>query len=132
MDASEFYDRIPLGDTINAGLGGGDSAWLFNNSILNLGSKEEAAATVTIPEAGTWHLFVRSRGVPGSGFRVSINGRAGQSVYGDGPLTLKSGETFELPKGPVEIRLTGIDVRAALNVIVLSKNANFTEADSGR
>ena len=69
VDASEFYHEIPAGDNIGGGTGN-NAEWLFNNSILNLGSKEDAVAKITVREPGTYRLFVRAQGSAGSGFRV--------------------------------------------------------------
>ena len=51
VDASEFYHEIPAGDNIGGGAGN-TAGWLFNNSILNLGAKEDAVAKITVREAG--------------------------------------------------------------------------------
>ena len=50
VDASEFYDQIPAGDNI----GGGVRQWrappgMFNNSVIDLVSKEDAVAQVDCP-----------------------------------------------------------------------------------
>ncbi|MGH9720695.1 MAG: hypothetical protein ACRD8O_10820 [Bryobacteraceae bacterium] len=127
VDASEFFHQIPRGDTIGGRLPG--DVWLFNNSAINLVSTEDAVATVAIPEAGNYHLLVRSQGASGSSFKVAIGGKASEATFGDGPLAFKNGGSFELKRGAVEIRLTAIKPRPSLNVIVLSKNANFAEKD---
>ena len=127
VDASEFYHRIPAGDTIGAGFG--NTAWLFNNSALNLQSKEDAVARIAVPEAGAYRLFVRSMGTETSSFQVSVDGRRSKSTFGTGPLAWKGAETFSLKKGAAEIRLTAINPRPTLNVIVLSKNLGFDEKD---
>ena len=75
VDASEFYDQIPAGDTIGGGFGNASTAWLFNNSVIDLVSKEDAVAKATIPEAGAYRLFVRSQGTATSGFKVSVDGQ---------------------------------------------------------
>jgi hypothetical protein len=142
VDASEFYHQIPTGDTIgggfsggfsgNPGGGSGDAAWLSNNSALNLQSKEDAVAKIAVPEAGAYRLFVRGMGSAASSFQVSVDGKRSQSTFGNGPLTglltWTGAETFQLKKGAIEIRLTSINPRLTLNVIVLSKNANLEES----
>jgi len=130
VDASEFYDAIPEGDNMGGG-GPGNSApgWLFNNSVLTLGSAEDAVAKVAVPEAGSYRLFVRAQGAAGAGFRVNVGGTLAESVFGTGPMAWTPSSTFELHKGTLEIRLTNIHPRATLNVIVLSRNPDFTEED---
>ena len=129
MDASEFYHQIPAGDTIGGGFGNAGTAWLFNNAVIDLASKEDAVAKATIPEAGAYRLFVRSQGTAASGFKVSVDGQTGADVFGNGPLAWKGSGTFQLKKGTVEIRLTAIAPRPTLNVMVLSKNPNFEEKE---
>jgi len=129
VDASEFYDQIPAGDTIGGGFGNASTVWLFNNSVIDLVSKEDAVAKTTIPEAGSYRLFVRSQGTAASGFKVSVDGQLGADVFGNGPLAWKGSGTFQLKKGTAEIRLTAISPRPTLDVLVLSKNANFEEKD---
>ena len=129
VDASEFYDQIPAGDTIGGGFGNASTAWLFNNAVIDLVSKEDAVAKTTIPEAGAYRLFVRSQGTAASGFKVSVDGQLGADVFGNGPLAWKGSGTFQLKKGTAEIRLTAISPRPTLDVLVLSKNPNFEEQD---
>jgi hypothetical protein len=129
VDASEFYDQIPEGDTIGGGFGSASTVWLFNNSVIDLVSKEDAVAKTTIPEAGAYRLFVRSQGTAASGFKVSVDGQLGADVFGNGPLAWKGSGTFQLKKGTAEIRLTAISPRPTLDVLVLSKNPNFEEKD---
>ena len=127
VDASQFFGRIPRGDSIDGrGLG---EQWLFNNTALNLGVAEEAVARVEIPEAGDYHLFVRSVGTASSGFRVNVGGKVSADTFGNAPLAFRSGGGFRLAKGPVEIRLTQITPRPTFNVLVLTKSANFAEKD---
>ena len=129
VDASEFYHQIPAGDTIGGGFGNAGTAWLFNNAVIDLVSKEDAVAKVTVPEAGAYRLFVRSQGTAASGFKVLVDGQTGADVFGNGPLAWKGSGTFQLKKGTVEIRLTAIAPRPTLNVMVLSKNPNFEEKE---
>jgi hypothetical protein len=129
VDASQFYHQIPEGDTIGGGSGNANPAWLFNNAIINLGSKEDAVARVSVPEAGTYRLFVRSQGSAGSRFQVSVDGKLSAAQFGDGPLSWKAADSFPLRQGTVEIRLTAISPRPMLNVLVLSKNPGFPESD---
>ena len=127
VDAAQFFTLIPRGDTID-GRNLGDQ-WLFNNTVLNLGSSEDCVAHVNVPEAGQYHLFVRSQGPGGSSFKVSINDKATAESFGSGAMSFKPAGEFTLPKGQVEIRLTQISSRPVFNVMVLSKNARFAEQD---
>ena len=127
VSASEFFDQIPKGDTIGGGFN--NTAWLFNNEAIQLGSAEDVLANISIPESGTYHLFVRSGGTQDSSFQVAIGGKLSLVVFGKGPLGIKSGGAFELRKGTAQIGLTSISPRAMFNVLVLSKNPNFQEKD---
>ncbi len=107
VDASQFYHKIPLGDSISegGGRGGAPGGWMFNNAVLVLGSTEEAVATVPVPETGDYNLYVRSRGTAASGFKVSIAGKAAAPTFGNEPLGLKTGGSFHLIKRlPAESR----------------------------
>ncbi len=120
VDASQFYDRMPAGDsTAAAGVS------LFDNVALSLVSKEDAVAEIAVPQAGEYRLFVRSQGVAGSSFRVAVNGKTGETLFGDGAMSWKRGDTFHLERGIAEVRLTSISPRPMLNVLVLTKSGVF-------
>ena len=127
VPAADFLASIPAGDSNDGRLPA--SVWFFNTSTLNMGVPDDVTAQVPIPEAGTYHLYVRSVGSATSAFHVSINGKADPSAYGNGPLALKRGGDFTLAKGTAEIRLTSITPRPSINVLVLTKNANLTDDD---
>ena len=130
VDASRFYHLIPAGDTIGGGFNANAGPqWLFNNAILELGSKEDAVATVAVPETGAYRLFVRSQGAAGSAFQVSVDGRLSTARFGGGPLSWQAADSFPLRQGTVEIRLTAIAPRPTFNVLVLSRNPDFPEND---
>jgi hypothetical protein len=128
VDASEFYHEIPAGDNIGAGPAAA-SIWLFNNSALTLGSKEDVVAKISVRESGTYRLFVRAQGSTGSSFRVAVDGKQSSGVFGTGAMAWTPADTFELRPGAVEIRLTTITPRPILNTIVLSKKMDFAETD---
>src|SRR3954453_19983643 len=87
VDASQFFTLIPRGDTIDGrNLG---EQWQFNNTVLNLGSSEDCAAHVNVPEAGQYQLFVRSQGTEGSSFKITINGKATVESFGAGGVSFK-------------------------------------------
>jgi hypothetical protein len=125
VDASQFYDRMPAGDSTS----GAPGTSLFDNAALNLVAKEDAVASVAIAQAGEYRLFVRSQGAPGGSFRVMVNGKIDETLFGDGPLSFKSGGTLRLQRGTAEIRLTAISPGPMFNVLVLAKDADFQEQD---
>jgi len=130
VDASEFVHQIPRGDTLTDAQALG-VPWVFRNDAIALKSREDALATVSVAEPGTYHLFVRSQGGPGGSFRVAIYGKPGNAAFGDAPMSWRGGGTFELGRGPIEVRLTDISVSPApvLDVLVLTKDGDFREAD---
>jgi hypothetical protein len=90
---------------------------------------DDVTATVPIKEPGTYHLFVRAIGTPTSSFKVSIDGKTDPDTYGQGPLAWTKGGDYTLKAGLAQIRLTAITPRPSLNVLVLTRNPTFTEAD---
>ena len=109
-------------------------AWLFNNSGLVMRSQAFVCAKADIPEAGTYHLFVRSHGGVGSSFRVTVGEKQPATVFGDEPLAWKAGGTFELKKGTVDVVLSRIvlgagGVGSTFDALVLAKDAGFREED---
>ncbi len=127
IPASDFFLNIPAGDTIDGRFPAG--AWFFNNSTLNMSSAEDVTAAVPVKEAGTYHLFVRSIGTATSSFRVRINGKEDAGSYGQGALQWVRGGDYVLKPGNATITLTAIAPRPSLNVMVLTKNADFREDD---
>jgi hypothetical protein len=127
VPASDFFTGIPAADSNDGRLPAG--FWFFNNSTLNLGAKTDVSATIPIPEAGTYHLYVRSVGSASSGFKVAINGQADPKTYGNGPLRTERGGDFTLAKGSAEIKLMAIAPRPSLNVLVLTKKDSLSEDD---
>ena len=99
VDASEFYHQIPAGDNIGGGAGN-NGGWLFNNSILNLGAKEDAVAKISVREPGTYRLFVRAQGSAGSGFRVSVDGKLADGTFGGGPMAWTPASSSTSRKAP--------------------------------
>ena len=86
-------------------------------------------AKVPVREAGVYHLFVRSIGTAKSSFQIEVDGKQDAGQYGHGALAWQRGGDYTLKPGTVEIRLTSIVPRPSLNVLVLTKNANFKEDD---
>ena len=83
MDDSAFYEHMPKGTILAANRGG---EWLYNNTALTMRSQAYLHARTTIPEAGAYHLFVRSQGADRSSFRVTLGDRQTKESFGCGPL----------------------------------------------
>ena len=127
VPASDFFQTIPAGDSNDGRFPAGE--WFFNNDTLNMSVSDDATAKVPVKEPGVYHLFVRSIGTPTSSFHVVVNGKEDAGSYGRGALSWKRGGDYLLRPGTVEIRLTTITPRPSLNVLVLTKNADFKEDD---
>src|ERR1019366_2105107 len=127
VPASDFYTNIPQGDSNDGRFPAG--TWFFNNNTINLGAVDDVTAEIPVKEPGEYHLFVRSIGTPTSSFQVKIGGKEDPGTYGKGALAWQRGGDFTLKGGTVEVRLTSINPRPSLNVLVLTKNADFKEED---
>ncbi len=127
VPASDFFLNMPAGDSNDGRFPVG--SWFFNNNTLNMGGAGDVVATIPVHEAGLYHLFVRSIGTPTSSFHVKIDGQEDSGGYGNGPLKWQRGGDYALKSGTVEIRLTSIHPRPSLNVLVLTKSADFKEDD---
>ncbi len=120
------------GRPLQAGLPPG--SWLFNNSGLVIRSQAFIYARANIPETGTYHLFVRSHGSSDSSFRVTVGEKQPTLVFGNESLTWKPGGTLQLKAGLVDVVLSRIvlganNVGSTFDALVLTKNADFREAD---
>ncbi|MBI4903087.1 MAG: hypothetical protein HY820_05590 [Acidobacteria bacterium] len=124
IDAEDFFHEIPQGDLM-ADATNLRVDWVHRNTAITLRSKEDAVARGQVPAAGLYHLYVRSQG-QGS-FRISVNGKLDAATYGTGVMQFKQGGQFQLAKGPVELRLTGVTPSPSLDVIVLTTDTNFLE-----
>ncbi|HEY4381362.1 MAG TPA: hypothetical protein VGN01_13510 [Acidobacteriaceae bacterium] len=127
VPAADFLLTIPAGDSMDGRFPAG--TWFFNNSTVNMSVADDLTATVPVKEAGVYHLFVRSVGTPTSSFHVKIDGKEDPGSYGKGPVAWVRGGDFALKAGNAQIRLTAIQPRPSINVIVLTKNADFKEDD---
>lgn len=128
IDASDFLHEIQKGHVVTdaAGL---RVPWVFNNTALQMGSRSNYVVRVSIPEAGIYHLYVRSQGGEGAGFRVAVGDRPIDSDVGDGPMAFERTGSFELAAGAVDVRLMRIEGGPVLDVLVLSKGAELREED---
>jgi hypothetical protein len=127
IPAADFIATIPAGDSNDGRFPAG--TWFFNNSTVNMSVADDLTATVPVKEAGVYHLFVRSVGTATSSFQVKIGGKEDAGTYGKGALAWVKGGDFTLKPGNVEVRLTAIAPRPSINVLVLTKNADFKEDD---
>ncbi|MBC7913204.1 MAG: hypothetical protein H7Y07_03685 [Pyrinomonadaceae bacterium] len=128
IPASDFLDRNPKGNTI-ADAGALKVSWVFNNTALVLNSKTNLITRITVPENGVYYLYVRSQGVKGSGFKVSVGEKVTDQTFGNDALSWKQGGTFELKKGITDIKITRIKAAPVVDVLVLSKNGALKEDD---
>ncbi|MCM3873968.1 MAG: hypothetical protein ND895_25045 [Pyrinomonadaceae bacterium] len=109
-------------------------SWLFNNSALMMRSQAFIYAKAEIPQAGTYYLWVRSHGRQGSSFRVSVGDKQPTTLFGNEPLTWKTGGSVELKQGLIDVVLSRIvlgvnNVGSTFDALVLTRNADFKEAD---
>ncbi len=57
---------------------------------------------INVTESGKYFVYVRSHGVSDSSFRVSIGDKQPATLFGNGPLTFKSGGSLELKEREVQ------------------------------
>ena len=87
------------------------SGYLLANRLIGP-PVDDAVTTVTIPESGCWHLWVRARNwlpehSPGQ-FKVLVNGKESDHVFGaaaSDQWMWESGGAYELSGGKTELRL---------------------------
>lgn len=125
VPASDFLHELPKGDVI-ADAGTLKAPWLFNNTSVVLKSKTNLMTSVQVPEAGAYHLYVRSQGEAATSFAVAVNDKVTAPAFGRGALAWQDGGVFNLPAGRADIKITRIDEAPAFDVIVLSKRADLT------
>jgi hypothetical protein len=143
LNATQFLQEIPAGNTFGAAGGGGrgrggpaaapasapglPSGFSFESFSINLRSEQPFSAKATLPDAGPWYLYVRSRGTATSSFKVALNGTALPDTFGDsssfkvsGPLNLQ---------GAVKVTLTDIRPGSSFDVMLLAKSKDLKETD---
>ena len=128
VPASEFLDRNPKGNIIGDALSLKEP-WLFNNTALVLNSETNLITRVAVPEAGKYYLYVRSKGARGAGFKVCVGDKVSAAVFGNGELSWRKSDTFDLRAGTTDLKITRIDPSPVLDVIVLSKNPDLKPED---
>ncbi len=125
VPASSFLDEVPKGNTITTAAEQ-KVPWLYNNTGIKLQSATNLMAQVDVVKPGTYHLFVRSGGDKGS-FKVAVNDRVTEGVFGKAPWGWKEGGSFYLHKGLNYIKITRIQPGAMFDVLVLSEPPTLNE-----
>lgn len=128
VPASDFLDRNPK-ENIISDAGSLRTDWIFNNTAVVLNSKTNLITRINVPANGTYYLYVRSQGKKGTGFKVSVGDKVSDETFGSDSLTWKRFGVFNLKKGDTDIKITRINPSPVVDVLVLSTNANLTEAD---
>lgn len=128
IPASDFFDDLPKGNVI-VNADGQEPHWLFNNSGIMLKSETNMMKQITVPEDGSYTLYVRSVGGKNSSFMVAVNDQLSNTKFGDTVFTFKKGGVFELKKGPAYVKITRIDPGMIMDVMVLSKNTALRDED---
>lgn len=128
IPATDFLDEIPKGDII-ADAASLKVPWVYNNAALVLKSPTNLMTQISLPEDGRYFLYVRSIGDKGSSFKIAINDKVTDAIFGNDRLTWKQGGAFELTKGINLIKITRINPGAVVDVIVLSKNPSLKQED---
>jgi hypothetical protein len=105
----------------------------FENFSINLRIDTPVNAKAEIPQAGTYHLFVRSRAsAEGASFKVAIGDQVSSESFGNtaGQAgVLKPGGTFNLPAGPIKVTLTDIQPGSAVEGVFLTIRQTLTDDD---
>jgi len=128
VPASDFLDDIPKGNYVTTAEEQKQN-WLFNNTGILLNSETNLMAKINVEEAGDYYLFVRSSGTPKSSFKVAVNDKVSQNVFGKSALQWQRADSFSLKKGLNNIKITRINPGAMFDVLALSKNPGLGEND---
>jgi hypothetical protein len=128
IPASDFLYDLPKGNIITDA-GNLKADWLFNNTGLVLKSESNMMTQVQVPEAGKYFLFVRSHGAKESSFKITVNDKVTDSVFGSQSLCWKPGGSFDLKAALTNIKITRIDPGSVFDVLVLTKNPALKEED---
>lgn len=128
IPASDFIYELPKGNTIiDAGNAG--TTWLFNNTGIVVKSLTNMLTPIQVEEPGQYHLFVRSLGKNESSFKVAVNDKVTEAVFGNDSIAWKKGGTFDLKTGIAVVKVTRINPGSVVDVIVLTKNPDLKETD---
>lgn len=128
IPASDFLYELPKGNTmVDASEAG--TPWLFNNTAIKLKSLTNMMTQVRVHESGQYFLFVRSQGKEGSSFKIAVDDKVTDTVFGTDSISLKSGGVFNLEAGITTIKVTRIHPGSVFDVIVLSKKPDLSRED---
>ena len=136
IDASDFIDDIPNWHQIHSAKSL-EVDWLYNNFAIKFVNKvgfgiSSYMKDVEIPGDGDYYLYVRTVGGGRNSFRLRVNDRFVDTVFGreEGAFMLKADNNYSFRKGEkVHLMIMRITGSPSLDVIVFSKNPNLTEAD---
>ena len=128
IPASDFLYALPKGNTI-ADAADAETSWLFNNTGIVLKSMSNMMTRIRVEESGKYQLFVRSFGKNRSSFKVAVNDKVTEAVFGNDTIAWKHGGTFDLKEGPATVKITRIDPGAVVDVMVLTKDPSLKERD---
>lgn len=128
IDASDFLHEIQKDHVIT------DAAtlrvpWIFNNTALEMRTRSNYVVRVEVPADGKYHLYARTHGKAGGGFRLAIDDRMIPTDLGDEPLRLEDAGVVELKKGTADVRLMRIEGSPVFDVLVLSTRPQLTESE---
>jgi outer membrane protein assembly factor BamB len=144
LDATQFLGELPDGDTATNGRprpGFGRRAateptrpapaFTFEDFAINLRAPAAFGAPATIPHAGTWYLYVRSRSLTdGSSFKVAVGDQVSAGTFGTAAAgAFQPGGSFDLKAGPLKVTITDIHPGSAFDVLLLSPRSDLKEAD---
>ena len=135
IDASDFIDDIPRWHQIHTAQSLRVD-WLYNNFAIQFINKvgfgiSSYMKDFEIPGDGVYYLYVRSVGGGRNTFRLRVNDRFVDTVFGqeEGAAMVKAG-AYNFRKGEkVHLMIMRITGSPALDVIVFSKNPNLAETD---
>jgi hypothetical protein len=126
VPASSFLDEVPKGNVITTA-GEQRVAWLFNNTGIKLNSLTNLMTRVQVAQEGTYHLFVRSGGEGKGSFKVAINDKVTEEVFGNASWGWREGGSFRLRKGLNDVKITRIQPGATFDLLVLSQSPTLNE-----
>jgi hypothetical protein len=135
IDASDFIDDIPRWHQIHSAQSLGVD-WLYNNFAVKFVNKvgfgiSSYIKDVEIPGEGVYYLYVRTVGGGKNSFRLRVNDRYVDTVFGrqEGAAMVQAGN-YSFQKGEkVHLMIARITGSPSLDAIVFSKNPGLTEAN---
>lgn len=126
IDATDFIHEIQKGHVLTDA-GTLDVPWVFNNTALEMRTRSNYLIRTRIPTAGRYHLYARTQGGEGSYFRVAVGDRVIERDIGNAPMRFERVGEFDLPAGPVDVRLMRIEGRPVLDFLALSTRSDLAE-----